>query len=131
MATPKQNRDRGFRYEREVAHFLNTELFPNTTPIHRVVGSGGGRMIGFTPGAGQADLVGAPMLHLELKRTQALRPYEAMEQAEASIHASGSHDIPVVVTRKDGVSTEDSLVLLRLKDFLTFYSALLQGRGYL
>ncbi len=47
---------------------------------------------------GQADLVGMPGIHIECKRTEALRLYDAVDQAKRD--AAGSN-IPVVFHRKN------------------------------
>lgn len=64
---------------------------------------------------GEADLVGLPGIHIECKRTESLRLYDAMAQAK---HDSQGKSIPAVFHRKNN---HDWLVILPLDDFMTIY----------
>ena len=96
-----KSRDKGKRGEREVAEFLRE----HGVPARRGVQYRGG------PDAPDVahDLVG---FHFEVKRSQALRLYKALEQAMAEKRQG---DIPVVWHRPNG---RPWVVLLRAEDFL-------------
>jgi hypothetical protein len=99
---------KGATYERELATFFNTNLFGGEDRICRALLSGGGRE------RGGADLEGFEFLHVEAKRVERLDFRGAMRQAERSC----GDTIPIVVTRRNGEPTGDSLTLLRLRDFV-------------
>ena len=48
---------------------------------------------------GQPDLVGIPYLHVECKRTESLRLYDAIDQAKRD--SEGTETLPVVFHRKN------------------------------
>lgn len=64
-----------------------------------------------------ADVVGVPHLHLEIKRVQALNLDKAMEQ---SVRDAKGDEIPVVIHRKD---RQPWRVTLGLEDFMELYQA--------
>jgi Holliday junction resolvase len=123
---PRGAKAKGDRYERELAQHFNEKLFNGEDKIFRAPLSGGGRNIG---GGGQADLTGTPKVWVEAKRTERFQPYQAMEQAEKGIQASRCPDFPVVINRKSQVKTEDSLVCMRLSDWLSMYGVYLKSIG--
>ena len=53
-----------------------------------------------------------------------------MAQAERGIAASKSTDTPVVITRRNRQTTQDSLVVMLMKDWLPLYEAHLRSLGY-
>lgn len=61
------------------------------------------------------DVVGVPGLHLEVKFTEKLRLWDAMEQ---SIRDAGENEIPVVMHKKNN---SEWLCILRLDDFMPIY----------
>lgn len=65
---------------------------------------------------GQPDLVGMPFLHVECKRTQALRLYDAVDQAKRDSQNTG--DIPAVFHRKNNC---EWVVILPLDEFMKIY----------
>ena len=121
----KQKR-KGDGYERELAKWLDHWLFNDGGYIHRAPLSGGGRN---NFGGGEADLNGVPFMWVEAKRTERFSPYPAMEQAERGIEKSRSRDIPVVINRKNNMNTSESLVVMRLGDWLPMYKAFLWEMG--
>jgi hypothetical protein len=126
MARLRSPKSKGDTYERELAAYLNVRLFDGREIVTRTPLSGGGRSWGILKG-GDSDLTGLPGLHVEAKRTERFTPYEAMAQAIRSITSRPhSSDIPVVVTRRNRMPTGESLVVLRLDDFLPLL-ALLYG----
>lgn len=112
---------KGNSYEVELAEYLTKSLEINVT---RTPLSGGG----FND-VQMADLVGTPDIWVEAKRTQRANVYGAMEQAERGIEARNCPDSPVVITRKDHVHTRDSLVVMRLDDWVDLYRAYLTLTG--
>lgn len=118
---------KGDGYEREVAKFLDHHLFADSNQVQRMPLSGGGSHIG---GGGKADLLGTPTIWVEAKRTERFQPYEAMAQAERGIAASRSNDKPVVITRRNRIATEDSLVVMRMKDWLDLYASWISDIGH-
>lgn len=64
-----------------------------------------------------ADIVGVPYLHLEVKRVEKLNLDKAMEQSQRD---SREGEVPVVMHRKD---RQDWRVTLNLKDFMPMYMA--------
>ena len=64
---------------------------------------------------GDADVVGLPGVHIEVKRTERFKLYDAMEQAERDAKAG---ETPVVVTRRNN---KNWLVCMKLEDFMEMY----------
>ena len=64
---------------------------------------------------GDADVVGLPGIHIEVKRTEALRLYDAMAQAKADAKSK----IPVVMHRKNDCKW---LVVMELDDWIELYN---------
>ena len=118
---------KGDGYERELAKWLDEQLYGGGGQIQRAMLSGGGRNLG---GGGMADLVGTPHIWVEAKRTEKFKPYEAIEQAETGIDKSNSRDIPVVMQRRNQMKTEDSLVVMRLEDWTVLYRCFLWATGH-
>lgn len=113
--TPRSAKQKGSMYERELAAYFNGCLLLDP-PVKRALLSGGG------VATGGADLVNTPFIHVEAKRTERFQPYKAMEQAEEAIKKSNEDDImPVVINRKNGVKIQDSLVVMRLEDWINLY----------
>ena len=81
--------------------------------------------------AGGADILGTPSIFIEAKRTERLNVREALRQAEGNIEKTRSPEAPVVVTRRNREPLDDSLVVMRLKDWKEFYKAFLQREGHL
>lgn len=100
----RMSRDKGKRGERELANAL--------------------RNCGYETRRGQqysgtetsADVVGLPGIHIECKRTESLRLYESLEQAERDAGASG--DLPAVFHRKNG---KPWAVIMELGNWLKLY----------
>ena len=70
-----------------------------------------------------ADVVGLPGIHIECKRTEALRLYDAVDQAKRD--AAGSK-IPVVFHRKNNC---EWLAILPLDEFMKIYREWEAGRS--
>ena len=112
---------KGNGYEVELAKYLSNKL---GITVSRSPLSGGG----FND-IQMADLYGTPHIWVEAKRTEKASVYNAMEQAERGIKARQCPDSPVVITRKNHINTEDSLVVMRMDDWVDLYSAFLKLTG--
>lgn len=99
------SRQKGKRGELEIAHIMQS------------YGYDARRSQQFAGINGDADVVGVPHLHLEIKRVQALNLDKAMEQ---SIRDAKTGEIPVVMHRKD---RQPWRVTLGLEDFMKIYTA--------
>ena len=64
---------------------------------------------------GDADVVGVPGLHIEVKRTEACHPYKYIEQAE---NDANDDEIPVVFHRQ---SRKKWIAMLDMETFLKLY----------
>lgn len=104
------SRTKGKRGELEIVHFMKRFGFDAK------------RSQQYCGLQGDADVVGVPCLHLEIKRVQALNLDKAMEQ---SIRDAREGEIPTVVHRKD---RQDWKITLSLEDFMPIYMAWLEGK---
>ena len=121
---PTYRKAKGDKYERELARFLAT---CTGLVIERAPLSGGG-VIGQLSGG--ADLMGTPGLHVEAKRCERYLFEEWLRQTDAAISKTHAPERPVIMARKNGMRTEDSLVVLRLGHFADLYLAWLRHEGY-
>ena len=112
---------KGNAYETELSKYLsdNLKIDVSRTPL-----SGGG-----FPDIQMADLIGTPDIWVEAKRTERADVYKSIAQAERGIEARQCPDAPVVITRKNNVHTRDSLVVMRLDDWVDLYRAYLTVTG--
>ena len=99
----KFSRDKGKRGEREVALIVREHGFEAR------------RGQQYCGANGDADVVGVPGLHIEVKRTEKFRMYEALDQA---INDAREDELPVVFTRKNNC---DWVACLRLDDFMELF----------
>lgn len=83
----KASRDKGKRGEREVAALLREHGFEAR------------RGVQYRGGADSPDVVGLPGVHIEVKRTERLDLYGALEQSRRE---SGEGETPVVIHRRNG-----------------------------
>lgn len=97
------SRQKGKRGELELAHILKN------------YGYEARRGQQYCGANGDADVVGLPGVHIEVKRTERFKLYDAMEQAERD---AKEDETPVVVTRKNN---QGWIVCMRLEDFLKMY----------
>lgn len=65
--------------------------------------------------SGDADVVGLPGIHIEVKRVESLNYYKAMEQSRSDARQG---EIPIVAHRKN---RKPWLVTMDLEDFLELY----------
>lgn len=126
----RRHKAKGDGFERELAEYFNEHLFPNMPfpVVHRTPLSGS---FSVHKGVGSADLTGTPILWVEAKRVERLNFHEAMGQATRGTTAAGRVDMPVVINRRNRQPLEDSLVTIRLGDFIKLYHAFLDRHGYL
>lgn len=100
----RMSREKGKRGERELANALKT-LGHDTRRGQQYSGT-----------ETSADVVGLPGIHIECKRAETLRLYEALEQAERDAGSSG--DLPAVFHRKNG---KPWVVIMALRDWAKLY----------
>ena len=81
--------------------------------------------------SGGADINGVPDLFIEAKRVERLNFLDAIRQAERNKQKTNSPEIPVVINRRNRMTTGESLCLVRLDDFLKLYRSYLRETGCL
>ena len=97
------SKQKGKGGELEIAKILQENGYPNARRGQQYCGANG-----------DADVVGGPPgYHLEVKRTEHLSLYEAMQQAEAD--AAATNSTPVVLHRRNN---KPWLMIMRLEDGL-------------
>jgi hypothetical protein len=125
MGNPQKAK--GDAYERDLAKYFNEHIYKEER-CSRAPLSGGGR-IGI--GVGGADLLGTPEIFIEAKRVERLNFRDAMAQAERNIIQTHAPEVPVVITRRSRETIEDSLVVMRLKDWELMYGAYLRATSHM
>lgn len=73
---------------------------------------------------GQPDLVGLPGIHVECKRTEKLKLYDAVDQAKRDSIATEGNGLPAVFHRKNNC---EWVVIMPLKDWMQIYSEYQSG----
>ena len=126
MTKLKSPKNKGDAYERELAKYFNEEIHNGKEVCYRAPLSGGGRTF---QGGGSADLAGTDEIWVEAKRTEKFSPYAAIAQAEKGISGHGSSEMPVVVSRRNQMTTGESLVVMRMSDWVRLYKQFLKCRG--
>jgi hypothetical protein len=119
MTTASQRK--GSRYELELAKYFNDNTL--LTNVGRAPLSGGGNV----QMSGGADLLGTPDLFVEAKRVEKLNFLDAMRQAERNISQTNAPEMPIVINRRNQMTTGQSLCMLRLDDFLRLYNTWLNN----
>ena len=114
---------KGDTFERELATYFNETADISTA--YRAPLSGGGKV----SSDGGADLIGVPDLFVEAKRVERLNFMDAIRQAERNSQETNSPETPIVINRRNRMTTEDSICFLRLKDFMKYYNAYLKLTG--
>ena len=99
----RKSRRKGKVGEREISHILQERGYD----AHR------GQQ--FCGANGDADVVGLPGVHLEVKRVERLNIVNAMEQSKSD---ASENEIPVVVHRRNG---QEWLLTMRFTDYLDMY----------
>lgn len=100
----KMSREKGKRGEREIAAILKAH------------GYDARRGQQFCGANGDADVVGLDGIHIEVKRTEKLKLYEALEQAQSDARDG---ELPVVMHRKNN---HEWVVIQPLEDWIAMYS---------
>ena len=104
----RMSRNKGKTGERELANILKEH------------GYNARRGAQYCGANGDADVVGLPGIHIEVKRTETLSLYTALEQAESDARED---EIPVVFHRRN---RKRWVVIMELENFLNMY----QGERY-
>ena len=117
MVTGRGSKQKGDRYERDLAEYFNEQCGISS---HRTPLSGGGRKEAL------ADLIGTPGIAIEAKRVEKINLTEFMQQAVRNC----GNDLPVVITRRNKQSMENSYVFMRLHEWMALYRAFLTQQGY-
>ena len=104
MDRMKNSRNKGARYERELARAFRAEGYEQARRGQQYCGANG-----------DADVVGLSGIHVEAKRVERLNLYRAMDQAVGDAREG---EIPVVFHRKNNCET---LVTMRLEDWFKLY----------
>lgn len=99
------SRNKGACGERELAAYLRDKGFDSK------------RGQQFRGGQDSPDVIGLPGIHLEVKRTEKLSLYDALDQA---VRDAGGN-VPVVIHRKN---RREWVAIVRLDDFLGMYGAM-------
>lgn len=73
---------------------------------------------------GDADVVGLPGIHIEVKRREKLNIYDAVDQAKRDSRAT---ELPTVIHRKNDA---EWLVTMPLKDWIKIYREYEAGGGF-
>lgn len=128
MPRLKSPKAKGDKYERELAKYFNEKLFNGEERVARAPLSGGG-YVSFASGGG-ADLTGLPLWFVEAKAVEKLNVRSALAQVEGNVIKRESPDTPVVINKINREAIEDSVVSLRLKDFVALLEIQLRLGGY-
>lgn len=120
----RKHKVKGDKYERELGKYFNEVLGIETA--HRAPLSGGGFVGNMVGGA---DVIGVPDLFIEAKRVERLNFMDAVRQAEGNRDKTNSPEVPIVINRRNQMTTGQSLCVLRLDDFMKFYKVYLQTTG--
>ena len=107
------SRNKGKTGELELASRLREEGFPEVRRSQQYAGYNG-----------DADLVGLPEIHVEVKRVERLNIHDAMDQSVRDSEKTG--ETPAVFHRKNNTPW---LVTMRLDDWLDLYKDALKERG--
>lgn len=99
----KASRDKGKRGEREVAKLLQEN------------GYSARRGQQFCGASGDADVIGVPGLHIEVKRTETLKLYEALKQSQEDAREK---EVPTVWHRRN---ERPWVVILTAEEFLKLW----------
>ena len=100
----RMQREKGKRGEREVAKILQEAGYSNARRGQQFCGK-----------SGDADVIGLPNVHIEVKRTEQCRAYDYWDQSVADAREG---EIPIVVHRQSG---KEWLAIMAFDDFLEMY----------
>lgn len=109
----KFSRDKGKRFEREVAHMFRTYGYD----VHRSAQYKGN--------TGQAaDVEGVPYLHIEAKHQERMRLYEWVQQSVTDAEAEGADNLPIVIHKENN---KPILVTMTFDDWIKLYQDYKKG----
>lgn len=97
------SKQKGKAGELEIAHILKEKGFDAR------------RGVQYSGGPDSPDVVGIPGIHIEVKRTESFRLWDALEQ---SINDAGDNEMPVVFHRKN---RKQWVVIQPLDDWIDLY----------
>ena len=111
----KRSRDKGKRGEREWAALCRDQGYDckRTAQFRGNTGDAG-------------DVEGLPGIHIEVKRTEALRPWDYMAQSAHDAAANGEGNLPIVAWKKND---HGWMVLMKAEDWFQLYRAWEVDRG--
>lgn len=101
-----KSRRKGASGEREFAALCREHGYPNVVRTAQHCGKNGG----------QPDVIGLPGIHVEVKRTESLRLYDALAQA---IRDCKPGRVPIVAHRKNDCGW---VIILTADDFFKLYT---------
>lgn len=101
---PINSRNKGARFERDVAAMLREHGYGDSRRGQQYCGANG-----------DADVVGLPGIHIEAKHQEKLYPYDWMEQSKRDAKEG---EIPIVIFKKN---RQEVLVQMRFEDFMKLY----------
>lgn len=104
MAKKINSRDKGARFERELAEILNGYGFDCR------------RSVQYSGKAGDADVIGLPGIHIEAKHCEKMTLYDWMAQAKRDSSKNGR--LPAVFHKKNRAAI---LVTMELDDWIKIY----------
>lgn len=110
----KMSKEKGARFERELASLLRAEGFQDAERTAQHSGKNGG----------EPDVKGVPGIHIEAKHVERMQLYDWMEQAVRDCKDKGSGDLPAVFHRQN---YKDVLVTMRFEDFMKIYREYASG----
>lgn len=109
----KFSKDKGARFERQVAHLFQT----HGIDAHRTA-----QYQGNTGAAG--DIEGVPYIHIEAKHQEHMRLYEWMAQSVFDAEAEGIYNLPTVIHK---ANNKPVLVTMRFEDWMQMYMPYVQS----
>ena len=101
---PINSKDKGKRFELEIAHYMQKQGYENARRSQQFCGING-----------DADVVGVDGLHIECKHNETLNIFKAMEQARRD---KKDCEIPIVIHKKNRTPI---LVTLDIDDFMKIW----------
>lgn len=104
------SREKGKRYEREIANHFRSRGFDGARRGQQYCGANG-----------DADVVGVPYVHIECKDREKLNIYEAMEQAKSE---AKDNELAVVIHKRNG---KPSLVTMLLDEWSDMFEVYKRG----
>ena len=104
----KMSRDKGKRYERELASMFRDYGYSEARRTSQYCGNTGDA----------SDVIGLPGIHIEAKHQEKIQIYKWMKQAVHDSDKTGN--VPVVFFR---CNNKETLVCMRLNDWMGMYKA--------